>query len=421
MTWFKFINKSLGNRKTAVGLTIFTIALSLILLMSIERIRRATEDGFSKTISGVDLLVGARTSPQSLVLFSVFNIGQPTNNVSIETYDEVRKRSEVEWTIPYSLGDGHRGYRVVGTNKDFFKYYQYRNKENLQFEKGEAFLGYFDVVLGAEVAHTLKYEISSPVVVAHGDTTGMGVQSHEDKPFKVVGILKPTGTALDRALYIPLEGMEAIHLDWQTGSAPTKENEITVDKITEQMVKPKTITSFFLRTKSKIEILKLQRWINEYKNEALVATVPGVTLNELWQTLGIVEKVLKLMSFLVLAIGLVTMLVALMSAIRERRREMTILRALGATPKQILLLIQIETFIIVSVSIVLAIVIKVIIEALFKNWLQNRFGIFLDEQTLTKTEILYMVSVLLASLVISAIPAIQARSAALKDGLTLKI
>lgn len=421
MSWMKLAWKSLNNRKLATILTVVAMMLSLVLLMSVERVRRAAETGFTQSVSGVDLIVGARSGPLQLVLYSVFNLGQATNNVSIESYNQIRNRPEVDWTIPYSLGDGHQGFRVVATNEDFFKHYQFRSKEHIQFAEGEPFKKYFDVVIGSDVAETLKYKIGSSIVVAHGSTTGDAIQKHDDKPFHVVGILKPTGTSVDRAVYISLEAMEAIHLDWQSGSAPTKEKQIAADKITAEMVKPTTITSFFLRTKNRIETLKLQREINEYKEEPLLSVIPGVVLSELWQSLSSVEKILKGISFLVMIVGLMSMLIALMTSLNERRREMAILRVLGASLKHILGLILLETFVLTSVAVILACTFKLIIELLFGPWLQVKYGLYLEAPLFSISEIIYILIMMVLSLLISFIPAYQAMKSALKDGLSLKV
>jgi len=421
MNWIKLAWKSLKNRKLATSLTVFAMTLSLVLLMSVERVRRAAETGFTQSVSGVDLIVGARSGPLNIVLYSIFNMGQATNNVSIESYNQIRNRPEVDWTIPYSLGDGHRGFRVIATNEDFFKYYKFRSTEKVELAEGEIFKGYFDVVIGADVAETLKYKIGSKVVIAHGSTTGDSIQAHDDKPFKVVGILKPTGTNVDRALYISLEAMEAIHLDWQSGSAPTKDKQIAANQITPDMVKPKTITTFFLRTKNRIETLKLQRDINEYQEEPLLAVIPGVVLSELWQNLSSVEKVLKGISFLVMLVGLMSMLIALMTSLNERRREMAILRVLGASLIQILGLIVLETFVLTTMAIVLACVLKIAIEWALGPWLQVKFGLYLDSPLFAMSEVIYVVFMMVLAILISFIPALRAMKSALKDGLSLKI
>ena len=421
MSWLRLAWKSLNNRKVATTLTLFSMMLSLVLLMSVERIRRAAESGFTESVSGVDLIVGARSGSLQIVLFSVFNLGQATNNVSIESYNEIKSRPEVAWTIPYSLGDGHRGFRVVATNTDFFTHYQFRSKEKISFSSGGPFSDYFDVVLGADVASALNYDIGTSVSVAHGSTTGDGIQKHDDKPFRVVGILKATGTQVDRALYISLEAMEAIHLDWQTGSAPTDEKKLTKEKITAQMVQPKSVTSFFLRTKNRIETLKLQRDINENKSEPLLAVIPGVVLSELWQSLSNLEKVLKAISFLVMLVGLISMLISLMASLNERRREMAILRVLGASPKHLLGLIVLETFVLTLLAVIFACLLKVALEWVFGPWLQIRYGLYLQEPRFSFIELSYILTMLVLAILISIIPALRAMKLALKDGLSVKV
>lgn len=419
--WLHLAWKSLNNRRLATLLTIFSMTLSLVLLMAVDRVQRAAQDGFTQTISGVDLVVGARSGPLQIILYSVFNIGQPTQNVSIESYNEIKAKPEVEWTIPYSLGDGHRGFRVVATNQDFFEHYRFRSKEKIQLASGTIFKDYFEVVIGADVAETLNYAVGSAVVVAHGVTSGEGIQGHDDKPFRVVGIMKPTGTPLDRSLYISLESMEAIHLDWQSGSAPSKDKEIAASAITPEMLRPTAITSFFLRTKNRIQILKLQRWINEYKDEPLLAVIPGVVLSDLWQSLSMVEKVLKGISFLVMIVGLMSMLIALMTSLNERRREMLILRALGASLKHVIALILFETFLMSAMAVFFACVLKLILEIALGSWLQSRFGLYLQEPRFSSAEISYIAIMMVSALLISLIPAIRAMRSALKDGLSLKL
>jgi putative ABC transport system permease protein len=421
ISWLKLALKSLANRRLSTLLTVFSMTLSLVLLMSVERIKRAAQDGFTQSISGVDLIVGARSSPLQIVLYSVFNIGQATQNVSMESYEQIRNRPEVEWTVPYSLGDGHRGFRVVATNNDFFKFYQFRSKENIQFLQGRTFQGYFDVVVGADVARTLGYKLGSKVVVAHGVTSGPAIQEHEDKPFEVVGIMKPTGTPIDRALYISLEGMEAIHVDWKSGSAPAIGKEIKAETLTAEMLKPQTITSFFLRTKNRIEILNLQRFINEYQEEPLLAAIPGVALSELWSSLSMIDKILKGISFLVMLVGLFSMLISIMTSLNERRREMAILRALGASLKNVSGLILAETVILTTSAIVIACGLKLVIEFFAGPWAQANYGLYLQSPTFSVNEIFYILIMFFSAILISFIPAYRAMRSALKDGLSLKV
>lgn len=411
--------KSLRHRLFATIATTLSIVLSLLLLFSVERVRRSVEDSFTQAISGVDLIVGARTGSLNLVLFSVFNLGQPTNNVSFETYEKIAALPEVEWTIPYSLGDGHKGYRVVATNADFFKYYKVRVNQAIKLEQGKEFSGAADVVLGAEVAKVLKYKIGDQIVLAHGSTSGDSFDEHAEHPFTVVGIMESTGTAIDRSLYVSLSGLEALHEEDEKHEAHGKHDEHKEHEHHGEH-EPKEITAFFLKSKSKAQILNLQREITNNKSEALLAVIPAVVLSELWKSLSQIEVVLKIISALVMVVGLVGMIVALISSLNERRREMAILRSLGASYSHLAKLVLWEVFIILSSAIVLSIAIKVLMEIILADFLQRKFGLFLSGSLFSTIDIMMMITTLVFGFVFALFPVYVFKKKSLKDGLAVK-
>ena len=208
---------SLNNRRFTALLTVFAIALSVCLLLAVERVRNETRASFASTISGTDLVVGARSGSVNLLLYSVFRIGNATNNIRWDSYQRFAEHPRVAWAIPISLGDSHRGYRVMGTSTAYFEHYRYGRKQPLQLAEGRAFESDpFEVVLGAEVASALGYKLDDSIVLAHG-VARVSLVQHDDKPFRVVGVLQRTGTPVDRTLHISLAGMEALHVDWQNG------------------------------------------------------------------------------------------------------------------------------------------------------------------------------------------------------------
>lgn len=421
MVFLNLALKSLKNRSLASILTVVSIALSVILLLSVERAKRAAEEGFTQTISQTDLIVGARSGPTQLILYTVFNMGNATHNISYKTYEEIKSHPAIDWTIPYSLGDGHRGFRVVGTTNDFFAHYRYRGEGKVELSGGKTLEGLWDVVIGADVARKLQYRLGDKIVVAHGVTHGEGIQKHDDKPFTVVGIMKPTGTALDQSLYVGLEGIEAMHIDWQGGAAPTANTAISADQIKKENIKVDQITAFFVRTQSKIEILRLQREINNYQSEPLLAIIPGVTLSELWHGLSYAEQVLKVISWMVVAVGFMAMLIALTTSLNERRREMAILRALGAGSQKILALLVFESTLLTLTGILFGTLIALGVTALVRPWLEVEFGFYLVGNALGGVEIIYLLLTLAGGVLIGLIPAYRAQRMALKDGLSVKI
>ncbi|MFN7729607.1 MAG: ABC transporter permease [Bdellovibrio sp.] len=411
---------SLKSRRLTTGLTVLSIALSVMLLLSVERLRRGAEDGFTQAISQTDLIVGARSGPLNLLLYTVFNMGSATANVSWESYQYWKSQPQVEWTIPYSLGDGHGGFRTVATDANFYQHYRFRGDRKIEMSEGVPGTGLWDVVLGADVARTLRYKLGQKVVIAHGVTSGRGIQMHDDKPFVVVGIMKATGTALDQSLYISLEGMEALHIDWKDGAAPTRETQISPEKILQDQIKVDQITSFFLRTKSRIETLRLQRQINTYAEEPMMAIIPGVALAELWRTMGYVEQSLKAISWLVLFVGLTAMLIALLSLLEQRRREMAILRAMGAGPGHVLSLLVFEAFLISAVGAVTGAVVQLGAFVLLERWLAQSFGIYLAGEAITLADILFLLAAIGMGTCVGLVPAFRAFFLTLKDGLSVK-
>ena len=128
--------RSLNNRRFTAVLTIFAIALSITLLLAVERVRTETRSSFASTISSTDLIVGARSGSVNLLLYSVFRIGNATNNIRWSSFEHFAQHRQVQWAVPLSLGDSHHGYRVLGTNEDYFKHYQYSRKQHLKLRDG---------------------------------------------------------------------------------------------------------------------------------------------------------------------------------------------------------------------------------------------------------------------------------------------
>lgn len=410
--------KSLRNRRLTTGLTVFSIALSVGLLIGVEQVRNGVRESFSNTISQTDLIVGPRSGSIQLLLYSVFGMGSPISNIRYETYQKYGQHPAVDWTVPYSLGDSHRGFRVIGTTADFFQRYRYRRDRSIEFQQGGPPEGVFDVVLGHDVAEQLQYRLGDPVAVTHGIAEGF--LKHDDKPFKVVGILDKTATPVDRALYILLQGMSAIHIDWKDGAPPmpgqaTPAAEIGMDVPIEQ------ITAFFLGAKSRIDTLRLQREINTNEEEPLLAIIPGVALGELWRGIGYAEDGLKIITFFVVAVGLMGMLVSVYTSLNERRREMAILRAVGSGPSRVVSLLVLESGLLSLAGCILGT--GLIYMGLFiaQPMVERHFGLYVPIQALSWLEYTYLAAVVAAGFAIGLAPALKAYRNTLADGLSVRV
>ena len=418
---FSLAYRSLRNRKLTSILTVLSLALSVSLWLGIEHIRLGARESFSNTISQTDLIVGSRGGSLQLLLYTIFHMGSPTANVTYESYDKIKKHPAVAWTIPISLGDSHRGFRVVGTNEDFYREYRYRQDRRIEFAQGRAPDDVFDVAVGSDVAQRLGYRLGDRIVVTHGITSAQGIMDHDDKPFTVIGILQPTRTPVDRSLYVTLEGIEAIHIDWQGGAPPLLGQATPADQIRKEDIRIGQITAFLLRTKGRIQTLGLQREINTFTEEPLMAVIPGVALSELWNGISYGEQVLRVVAVFVIVVGLVGMLMALYSSLNERRREIAILRAVGVGPAKIILLLVLESGLLALVGSLLGIGLVYALVFLLQPIIEQQFGLFIPIRFLGAAEPLYVAVVVIAGLLVGLIPAWKAYRNALSDGLSVRV
>ena len=413
----KLTFNSLYARLLTVGMTVFAISLSLMLYMSVEKLRTSAYTSFTDTISQTDLIVGARTSSVQLLLYSVFRIGNATNNITWESYEDVINKKEVAWSVPISLGDSHKGFRVMGTNSEFFKRYKFRGGQSVELEQGKNLDDLYDVIIGAGVAEKLNYSVGTPLIVSHGLQS---FSDHDDQPFKVSGILAKTGTPVDNTVIVSLEAIEAIHVDWSTGAKIP--GQITpVEEIRQMDLSPKNITAALIGVNSKLQIFQLQRWINEYPEESLSSILPGVALQELWRIVGVVENLLLGISVTVIFTTLIGMTAIIFSSLNERRREMAIWRAMGASPKVVIGLLMLEAFIISVMSIIVSTVMLFLTLYVLQPWIDNTYGILVNIEMLAVKDIYIFMLFIIAASLVSLIPAIRAYWFSINDGMTIKI
>ena len=513
MLVFDLALKSLRNRAFSTSLTVGSIALSVALLIGVENVRVGMRESFSNTISQTDLIVGTKGGTIQLLLYSVFGMGAPTENVSWEAYREWADHPAVEWTIPYSLGDSHRGFRVVGTTEDFYRHYRYRGGQEIALAEGRANSDLFDVTLGADVAAELSYALGDEIAVTHG-LGEVGFVTHDHMPFTVTGVLAKTFTPVDRAIYVTLEGMEAIH--WEDGApassddghdhahdaeaeaahdddghdhdeeaeaahdddhdhddeaeaahdddhdhddeaeahhdddghdhddeaeaqaapaddghahddeaegqtAPADDGHAHAEDISIEDIEVTQVTSFFVGTTNRRDVLQLQREINDFEDEPMMAVIPGVALNEMWQGLAYAETGLRLVAIFVVLVGLLGMLVSLYTSLNERRREMAILRAVGAGPNRIITLLVLESLCLASAGALAGLTLVYVLLSVAQPIVEAQAGLFIPIRPPGSIELLFLGAVVLAGFLMGFVPALKAYRTALHDGLAVRV
>ena len=468
MIKFTLVFQSLLNRWLSCLLIILTLAFSISLFFTVSRIQESVKSSFQNTVSGVDSVIASRGGDLQILLNSVFLIGEPNNTIKWNTYQDIINHDKIKWAVPISLGDSHKGYRVIGTNNNYFKEIKYSSKKNIEFSSGNSFNDVFDVVIGSAVASKLNYNIGSDIAISHGlseagevhtfhqkkhddhadeeddnhddhadeeddnhddhadeeddnhdDHADEGHHDHnrENLGFKVSGILNPTGTPIDNAVYVSLAGLEAMHTGWIGNQ---KVIDVSIDQIMESELKPKTISSIFVALNNRTQIFQFQRDILNYKKEAISAVMPGITLSRLWMLTGNVDKAFKIITFFIIIIALLGMIAMTIAGLNSRRREMAILRSVGASPSNIVSLLLVESIIISIVSCIVGYILMIVIFSLGKDYLQNNYGIFIDSFSIKNYDLQIIIAIVCAALIATIVPAIQIYKNTLRDGLSVK-
>lgn len=406
---FKLVIASLWSRKTMAFLTCTSIAISMLVLIGVEQLRTQVKVNFERTVSGVDLIVGSRTSGINLLLFSIFKIGNPTNNIQWQSYQTLTDNPVVDWSVPISMGDSHQGFSVIGSTTDYFEYFKYANKTSLAFSHGQSFNRLYQVVVGAEVAKKLDYSMGDQLVMSHG-TAKVSFSHHDEHPFTVVGVLSATGTPVDQSLYIPLQSIDILHTNHEVHDQLLSELPLG------QSSSPQ-LSAFFIGSNNKIGILKLQRDINQFSGEPLSAILPLVALRELWQVVGVVEVSLKLISWLILATALICMTTMLLASMKERNRELAVLRALGAKAYVIIIMIVIEAILLTVLGAIFGYILASISLFVGQPMLEESFGLYINAFIDLSLVAPFIIMTIGAAILLSFIPATMAYKKSLISGL----
>ena len=394
---------SMRSRLVPIFLVIVALSASMALLLAVDRIQQATKNGFNQSLSGVDLVLGPGGSGLELVLYTVFHLGKPTNNITTETVSDITDDPMVEWAVPIALGDNHRGYRVISTTDEYFDRIKFGGDQPLVFAQGAPFSDLNETVIGSEVAEALGYALDTSIFVTHGSQ--MIGKLHDDFSFKITGILASTGTPIDRAVFVSLEGYELVHLGWQNGSKTVSLQNLDINAIPKERLYPKTVTAVYLGLTSKLSLFKFIRAVRDYPEEAISAVIPGVALAELWSIVGIVDSVFQLLNWLIIGISIVGMVTMIITGLDSRTRELTILRALGLSPPKLAGLVLLETIIISLTAVLSAIVLVWFLTVAAADLLNQWAGVRIELTWLAIDELSTIMIIVLAGVCASLIPA----------------
>lgn len=381
-------------------LTIFGISTGVALVCAVLALRHESERALSRDAGLYDLVAGGKGSPLQLVLSSVYHLDSPTGNIPYKEYERIRSDPRVEWAAPIGLGDNYLGYRIIGTEKHFFDLPDREGNLFFELAEGDVFQDRFDVVLGSQVAQASGLEIGDSFFGTHGLIEVAGAEVHRDFPYRVSGILAPSGTAQDRAIFGTLKSVWEIHETEDLLHSAIQGSAIMADH------KTRETTAILVR----LETPGLRLWMADEIREGTdgIAAIP---INEIMRfqqgILGPVQQILLAIAGVVVAVSCLTVLITLHQAAERRRRDIAILRSLGAYRREVATLVFAEGLLLTGGGILLGLLIGHGGMAIAVDYFREATGLILNPWRIPSNELYALLIMALSGALASTFPAIS--------------
>lgn len=409
LSWKNILNKPLN---LILNLVLFSLGVGLISLLLLVNVQ--LEEKFEKNFAGIDLVIGAKGSPLQLILSSLYHLDAPTGNMPVAEAKAFLnpKHPIFKAAIPLSLGDSHKGYRIVGTNVGFINLYQ------AEFEAGKVFKETMEVVVGATVAKNLGMKPGDTFKSSHGLIEDENLVHEDAAPFKVVGILKKTGSVIDQLLITKTQSIWAVHEEHEHEGEENEEHdhegeEHAHDSAAAEEDRPlayyedQQITSLLVQFRGRnIQALNMARNINENTN--FQAATPAIEINRLYTLLGVGEEALKALAMLIIFVSGLSIFISLFSSLRERKYELAVMRTLGAKPGFLFQLIIFEGVILAVLGFIFGIALSHGSMIFLADFLEKSYRYDFTAALFLKEEAYLFGGSLVIGIIAAIIPAFQA-------------
>lgn len=414
LSWKNLTNKPLSM---ALSLVLFALGVGLISLLLV--LTHQLEEKFEKNQAGVDLVIGAKGSPLQLILSSMYHIDSPTGNISIKEAKPFLRPNHpiIKTAIPLSLGDSHRGYRIVGTVPEILKLY------NAEIGEGRNWAKTMEVTIGATVAENLGLKPGDTFHSSHGFDINDDLLHADAKAFQAVGILKPTGSVIDQLILTNPQSVWAVHDhgDEEHGEAAEEEGHEhaegeahhTEEDSLGEAEKPlieyedKDITAILIQFKGRnIQALNMLRGVNE--NTDMLAANPVLEINRLYALMGTGTKALRWLAIIIIAVSGLSIFISLYNSLKERRYELALMRVMGASPGKLFALILLEGLLLAGMGYLLGIALSHGGMELLAAQMKDAYRYTFSGLVFLKEELYLLAGALAIGSAAAVLPAIQA-------------
>ena len=382
------IRLALANLKEHLLTTLLSVMLLAIgvgMVSFIVTVSEQLNDRFNRDIRGIDMVVGAKGSPLQLILSAVYQIDNPTGNISVSESMKIRKHPLVKYSIPLSYGDSYKGFRIVGTDT------MYLNHFKASFASGEAWTKSMDVVLGSTVAKRLNMGVGAHFHGTHGfEEEG---HAHDEVHYNVVGVLEETGAVIDRLVLTSTKSVWDIHNHDEHLHSDEKELD-------------REFTALLVKFKSPMGLMQLPRLINE--KTSMQAALPAIEINRLYDLMGVGFSTLQAIGVLMMIIAATSVFISLLNSLKERKQELALMRVLGASPFKLFGLVVLESLLLCIAGYLIGIILGRVSMMALSNFGEQQFKFGIEQVGIAQVEIWLLPFTLCVGIIAAIIPAFRA-------------
>ena len=402
MNLLKISTSNLKDKPLTSFLSILLMSLGIAIISLLLLAGKQIEEKFTRNVAGIDMVIGAKGSPLQLILSSIYQIDAPTGNISMEEANRLTRSPLVKSVIPLSMGDSYQGYRIVGSNQKYLDHFE------AQFAEGKAFSQAMEIVLGVKVAKNLGLKVGDSFASQHGfNEEG---EAHEEKKFKVVGILKTTNSVLDQIMITPLESVWAVHGEHpeeEEGKGANALKLLEEEPVGANSIRPaeeQQITSMLVKFRNPAMGMMMARSIN--LNSTMQTATPAIEINRLFALMGFGIDALKLIALVIIIVSGLSVFVSLYNSLKERKYEMALMLSMGASRTKLFFLLLLEGLIISVIGFVVGIFLSRLGLWIMSENVEQNFHYDFNVLSLLAEEFWLFMGALFIGLLAAAIPSL---------------
>lgn len=396
----RIVYKNLKQRSLSSLLTIFSIMLGVALVISIVLLRQESEEAFNQTATGYELIIGPKGSSLQLTLNTVYQIGVPIQNMPLSVYELLKNDKRVKLAIPYVLGDNFKNFRLIGTVPEIITEFEYKKGFKYKISQGEIFENDLEAVIGSETSERTGLKVGDTFNGSHGVDSYEGAESHDEFRFKVTGILEKTFTPVDHVIFVTMNSI------WKIHHHETENGMDTSDSLKSE----NTVTSVLLKLKNPVYFDLVRRQINDNRYEGInaQAVLPVFEIKQLFDIIGNINSILLVIAYLVIFVAAISILVSLYNSMNERKRDIAIMRSLGATKFTILKIIVMEGALISFTGAMSGVLLGHFVIYIMRNKISDLAGINISGTAFNIFELYILAGTIILGTFVSVIPALKA-------------